>query len=82
MPNKYKVLPIAPTVFKVLSGIGLSLGVISCIVILIGGGVSETPRWMGLVTLIVGALYFFFFMVASEATKLLLELKDKINPVR
>ncbi|MBI5144611.1 MAG: hypothetical protein HZA27_00310 [Candidatus Omnitrophica bacterium] len=79
MDNDYKVLPIASGIFKVLAWIGLSLGTLSCFIILLGGGAPETPRWMGLVTLIVGVLYFFFFMVASEGVKLLLEIKDKIK---
>ncbi len=79
MYANYKVLPIAPKVFKVLAWVGVALGLVSALIIFAGAAMPETPRWMGLITLIVGAVYFFFFMVASEGIKLLLEIKDKIK---
>lgn len=75
----YKVLPVAPTVFKVLAWLGVALGLISCIAILIGGGTPQAPRWMGIVSLVVGTIYFFLFMVFSEGIRLLLEIKDKVR---
>ena len=79
MYGDYKVLPIAPKVFKVLAWIGAALGVISALIIFAGMGLPETPRWMGLVTLIVGAIYFFIFTVAAEAVTLLLDMNSKIK---
>jgi len=79
MGSDYKVLPVAPVVFKVLAGIGAILGVVSCIVILVGGGTPETPRWMGIIVLVVGTVYFFIFMVASEVVKLLLDINQRIK---
>lgn len=79
MLNNYKLLRSAVTVFKVLAWIGVSLGVISSITIFVGGGVPEVPRWMELVSLVIGALYLFIFLVVSEVIKLLLEIKEKIK---
>ncbi len=79
MYGDYKVLPIAPKVFKGLAWVGAALGVISALIIFAGMGMPETPRWMGLVTLIVGALYCFIFMVVSEGIRLLLDMNDRIK---
>lgn len=77
--NDYKGLAIAPTVFKVLAWVALSLGVISALIVFAGGGAPETPRMMGLVTLIVGGVYFFVLRIAAEAANLLLEINSKIK---
>lgn len=79
MYGDYKVLPVAPKVFRVLAWIGLTLGVISALVIFAGIGMPETPRWMGIITLIVGALYCFIFMAVSEGIRLLLDMNDRIK---
>ena len=79
MYGDYKVLPIAPKVFKVLAWIGLVLGVISALIILAGMAAPETPRWMGLITLIVGVVYFFIFTVAAEMVSLLLDMNTRIK---
>lgn len=79
MYGDYKVLPIAPRVFKVFSWAGLSLGIISALIIFSGASTPETPRWMGFVTLIVGTLYCFLFMVVSEGINLLLNIDSRIK---
>lgn len=79
MYGDYQVLPWAPKVFKGLAWAGAALGVISALVIFSGMGMPETPRWMGFVTLAVGALYCFIFTVISEAIRLLLEMNDRIK---
>ncbi|RJP29181.1 MAG: hypothetical protein C4533_05120 [Candidatus Omnitrophota bacterium] len=79
MYGDYKVLSIAPKVFKTLAWIGLVLGVISALIIFAGMATPETPRWMGLVTLIVGAIYFFIFTVAAEVVDLLLDMNARIK---
>ncbi|MGA2775346.1 MAG: hypothetical protein ABSE81_04735 [Candidatus Omnitrophota bacterium] len=79
MYGDYKVLPVASKVFKVLAYIGAVLGVISALIIFAGMGTPETPRWMGLVTLIVGAVYFFIFTVAGEIVDLLLDMNARIK---
>lgn len=79
MYGDYKVLPMAPKVFKTLAWIGLALGIISAMIIFTGISSPETPRWMGLVTLIVGAVYFFIFTVAAEVVNLLLDMNSRIK---
>ena len=79
MHGGYKVLPIAPVIFKVLAWIGVALGIISALIISAGMAMPEAPRWMGLVTLLVGAAYFFIFTVASEVVSLLLDINGRIK---
>ncbi len=79
MLGSYKVLPIAPIVFKVLAWIGISLGLISALIIFLGGAAPETPRWMGIVSLIVGVLYGFVFLVFAEGVELLLDIDSRIK---
>ena len=79
MVNNYKVLQVAPVIFKVLAWVGVSLGLISALVILLGGATTETPRWMGLVSLVAGVLYGFVFLVVSEGIELLLDMNNRIK---
>jgi len=79
MLKDYKVLQVAPVVFKVLAWIGVSLGLISALVILLGVATPETPRWMGIVSLVVGILYGFVFLVVSEGIELLLDMNSRIK---
>lgn len=79
MSKNYRVLPIAPVVFKALAWISILLGLISALVIFIGGATPETPRWMGVVTLVVGVLYGFVFLVVSEGIELVLEINSRIK---
>lgn len=79
MYQDYKVLPIAPKVFKVLAWTVATLGIISALIIFTGVALPETPRWMGFVTLVVGALYCFIFMAVSEGIGLLLDMNARIK---
>jgi len=79
MNENYKILPVASVVFKTLAWIGLVLGIISALMIFIGMDDSGTPRWMGAVTLIAGAVYFFVFFVAAEGIHLLLNMNERIK---
>jgi len=79
MHGNYKVLPIAPLMFKGLAWLGLSLGIISALVIFVGMGMPETPRWTGIVTLVFGAIYFFVFTVVAEVVSLLLDMDARIK---
>jgi hypothetical protein len=79
MYTDYKVLPVAPKIFKSLAWIGAVLGVISALILFAGMGMPETPRWMGLITLIIGAVYFFIFTVAAEVVSLLLDMDSRIK---
>jgi hypothetical protein len=79
MYGDYKMLSIAPKIFKVLAWIGAALGLISALIILAGMSTPETPRWMGLITLIVGVVYFFIFTVVAEVVSLLLDMNARIK---
>jgi uncharacterized membrane protein (DUF2068 family) len=79
MNSEYKMLHIAPAIFKLLAWASLSLGIISTITFVSGGGLPQTPRWMGFLTLIMGAIYFFIFMVVSDAVRLLLDIRSRLK---
>ena len=79
MEDKYKFLGIASKIFKVLAWISVALGVISSLVIFIGGGTPEAPRTTGLIGLLLGLVYFFIAFTASEVITLLLDLKNKVE---
>jgi hypothetical protein len=79
MQENYRMLSIASTVFKVLAWIGLVLGIISAVVIFLGVDDSGTPRWMGAITLIAGAMYFFIFFIMAEVMRLLLDMNERIK---
>ncbi len=79
MHENYKILPIASKVFKTLAWIGLVLGGTSAVIVFSGMDNSGTPRWMGGITLIAGAVYFFVFFVVAEVIKLLLDMNARIK---
>ncbi len=79
MHENYKMLPIASKVFKTLAWTGLVLGAISAVLIFSGMDNSGTPRWMGGITLIAGAVYFFVFFAVAEVIKLLLDMNARIK---
>ena len=79
MNRNYKILAIAPAMFKGLAWFGLSLGIISAFIIFAGMGMLETPRWTGIVTFILGAIYFFVFTVVAEVVSLLLDMNARIK---
>jgi len=79
MDKDYKFLKIGVTIFKVLAWVSVAVGVISAVVIFIGGGTSEAPRATGFVGLLLGVVYFFIFTVASEVIALLLDISNRIG---
>jgi len=79
MNEKFKILSNSPIVFKVLAWVGLVFGVAGAGLILFGADDSGTPRWMGFITLIGGAVYFFIFFVAAEGVSLLLDMDGRIK---
>lgn len=79
MYTDYKMLSVAPLIFKVLSWTTIVFGAIASVIVLAGGVLPEIPRWMGLVTLMVSAFYFFIFTVVSEVIRLLQEIKEKVK---
>ena len=79
MEKAYKFLGVGCLIFKVLAWISVAVGIISAIIIFIGGGTPEAPRATGFIGLLLGLVYFFLFSVASEVISLLLELREKCN---
>lgn len=79
MDRSHKFLSVSCTIFKVLAWVSVALGVISAIVIFIGGGTPDAPRSTGFVGLLLGAVYFFIFFTASEVIAVLLEIRNKLE---
>jgi len=79
MEKSYKFLGTSAIIFKVLAWVSVVVGVISAIVIFVGGGTPEAPRSTGFLGLILGLVYYFIFFTASEVIVLLLELRNKVN---
>ena len=72
-------LTLGSTIFKVLAWVSVALGLISAIVIFIGGGTADAPRSTGLIGLLLGVVYFFIFYTASALITVLLEIRDSVN---
>lgn len=79
MTKNYKILDVSSIVFKVLSWVSLVVGVVSAIIIFIGGGTPEAPRSTGFIGLLLGVVYFFIFLVTAEVITLLLEIRSKVE---
>ncbi len=77
--EEYKFLKVGSTIFKILAWASVVLGVISALVIFIGGGTPDAPRSTGFIGLLLGAIYYFIFFIASELIKLLLDMREKLN---
>ena len=77
MDGEYKFLNIGVVAFKVLAWISVAVGVVSSLIIFIGGGTPEAPRVTGFIGLLLSAVYFFVLMTISEVIALLLELRSK-----
>lgn len=75
----YRLLKISPLVLKILAWVSLALGVVSAIMIIVGGGTPDIPRAMSVLSLVVGILYWFFLMVGAEAILALLAIKDSVK---
>ena len=79
MDKSYKFLGISAIIFKVLAWLSGVIGIISAIVIFIGGGTPEAPRMTGFIGLLLGLVYFFIFFTAAEVIALLLDLRNKAD---
>lgn len=79
MAKNYKLLEVSSIVFKVLSWVSLVVGIVSAIIIFIGGGTPEAPRSTGFIGLLLGVVYFFIFLVTAEVITLLLEIRSKVE---
>ncbi len=74
-----KFLTLGSTIFKALAWISVALGLISAIVIFIGGGTPDAPRSTGFIGLLLGVVYFFIFYIASSLITVILEIQDSVN---
>ncbi len=79
MDKTCKFLGISAIIFKVLAWISVVVGVISAIVIFIGGGTPEAPRSTGFIGLLLGVVYYFIFFTASGVISILLDIHSKLN---
>ncbi|MFH1478551.1 MAG: hypothetical protein ABIG92_02095 [Candidatus Omnitrophota bacterium] len=77
--DSYKFLGIAAIIFKVLAFVAVAFGVISSIVIFVGGGSPDAPRVTGFIGLLLGAIYFFICFTVSEVISLLLKMAKKLD---
>jgi len=79
MDKNQKFLKIGSTIFKVLAWASVAIGVVSAVIIFIGGGTPQAPRTTGLIGLLLGVVYFFIFYTASCVISILLEIRTKID---
>jgi len=79
MDKSCKFLSTAAVIFKVFGWISVAIGVISAIVIFVGGGTPEAPRATGFVGLLLGFVYLFICFVVSEVISLLLDIRSKLE---
>jgi hypothetical protein len=79
MEEKYKFLKIGTVIFKVLAWLSVTIGVISAVIIFIGGGTPEAPRSAGFIGLLLGVVYYFIFFTVSEVIMLLLDIRNKLD---
>jgi len=79
MDKTYKFLGISAIIFKIAAVLLPAILLVMAIIIFIGGGTPEAPRLTGLVSLVLGLVYFFIFFTASEVIQLLLEIRSKLN---
>jgi len=79
MNKTYKFLETSSLIFKVLAWISLGIGLVASIVIFVGGGTPEAPRSTGFIGILLGIVYLFIFIVASEVISLLLDIRTKLD---
>ncbi len=79
MSNSYKFLSISSILFKVFSVAALILGIVSSVVIFIGGGSPDAPKATGFLGIALGIIYAFLFYVASEIIKILIDIAQKVG---
>jgi hypothetical protein len=79
MEKIHKFLQISSVIFKVLAWASVAIGIVSAIIIFIGGGTPQAPRTTGFVGLLLGVVYFFIFYTASCIVSVLLEIRNKVD---
>lgn len=75
----YRMLRLSPLILKILGWVSLALGVVSAVMIIVGGGTPDVPRVMSALSLVVGVLYWFFLFVGAQLISAILEIRDSIK---
>lgn len=78
--NAHRFLRNSGRIFNGLGWVALVLGAVATLVILIGGGGPDAPRWAGIVGIVVGAIYFLIFKTIGGVIQLLLDIESRIKP--
>jgi len=79
MDKVCKFLGVSAIIFKVLAWVSVVVGVVSGLIIFIGGGTPEAPRATGFVGLLLGLVYYFIFFTASGVITVLLDIRSKLD---
>ena len=79
MDKTFKFLKISSIIFKVLAWVSVAFGLISGIIIFIGGGAPDAPRVTGFLAILLGIIYFFISFTASGVIALLLDIRTKLD---
>jgi hypothetical protein len=81
MAKGYRLLKVIGVVFKVFGVIVLAAGLITFIIVLIGGGEKpETPKAASVIWLIAGIIQCMFFVMFSEIIKVLTKIEQNTRP--
>jgi Zn-dependent protease with chaperone function len=76
MKEKYWILRKVALIFKVFAWIAATLGVVFCVIILVGGGTPEAPRATSLLALLLGFFYLVFFYMIAEVLRVLMDIEE------
>lgn len=74
--NDNKVSNMLRRVFQAFAWISVALGLVFCVIILVGGGTPEAPRATSVLALALGGFYFVFFFLVSEVVRLLVQIEQ------
>lgn len=72
----YWALKKITVIFQVFAWLAVVLGIVFCVIILVGGGTPEAPRTTSLLAVGLGAFYFVFFYTVSEVLKLMMAIEQ------
>lgn len=73
--NSSKILKYITFSFKGLALISLLLGMVFCVIILVGGGSPDAPRATAILAFILGGFYLLFFWTIAEVIGLLVRIE-------
>jgi uncharacterized PurR-regulated membrane protein YhhQ (DUF165 family) len=78
MDNKYPFLQISILITKILAYVMAGLSVIAALIIFLGKNAGAN-KWAGLGALLMGAVYFLFFYLASDLIRLFLGMQARLE---